>query len=104
VTKETRELTPRQLSVLELAILKNRELGMRLRISEQTVKNHWSDILRAMGVQSRREAMIVALDTGLFTLEDFKVGGGMAGRRASVAKQPLRSWIGIGDPIPPSNY
>ena len=74
MVRKTRKLTPRQLAVLKLTIWTNREISIRLKISEQTVKNHWSDIFRAMGVQSRCEAMLMALDTGLLTLEDFRIG------------------------------
>jgi DNA-binding NarL/FixJ family response regulator len=54
---ETSDLTPRELQVLrELKTgATNREIAVRLVISEQTVKNHVSQILKKRNIKSRHE-------------------------------------------------
>lgn len=51
-------LTERQATILPLLMtnLSNKEIGRRLGISHFTVRNHVSQILRALGVPSRRAA------------------------------------------------
>ncbi len=51
-------LTPRERSVLELLSegLTNREIGARMSLSENTVKNHVSHVLDKLGVSRRRQA------------------------------------------------
>jgi two-component system nitrate/nitrite response regulator NarL len=57
VQTDTSNLTPRELQVLQ--VLKtgasNREIAARLVISEQTVKNHVSQILKKQNIKSRHE-------------------------------------------------
>ncbi|MGD8238216.1 MAG: response regulator transcription factor [Armatimonadota bacterium] len=55
------ELTRREMEVLELLgeCLKNREIAERLYISEKTVKNHMSSILRKLQVNDRTEAAVL---------------------------------------------
>ena len=57
------ELTSRETEVLNLMIagLSNAEIGMQLKISPFTVKNHVSSVLVKMGVSSRTEAVSQAL-------------------------------------------
>ncbi|MCE1252183.1 MAG: response regulator transcription factor [Anaerolineae bacterium] len=57
------ELTPREEEVLNLmsAGLSNAEIGLHLKISTYTVKNHVSSILVKMGVARRTEAVSKAL-------------------------------------------
>jgi len=52
------DLTPRELEVLELvaARLSNKEIAVRLVISEHTVKNHIKNILGKLQLRSRRQA------------------------------------------------
>ena len=69
--KETRAnsagLTPRQVDVLELVVqgLTNTEIGDRLFVSPKTVDHHVSALLMKLNVSSRREAAVVARETGL---------------------------------------
>lgn len=70
-------LTPRQLELLERVIAcpgaTNRELARQMGVSERTVKKHFYDIYRAMGVLNRSECL-----ARLFR-EDFASGGKVAG-------------------------
>jgi two-component system nitrate/nitrite response regulator NarL len=64
------ELTPRELEVLQLVAegLSNRAIGLRLEISEHTVKFHVNAILGKLGAQSRTEAVVRATRLGLIML------------------------------------
>ena len=55
-------LTPRQEEVLQLLLdgYTNKEIGRMLYLSEETVKNHVSSILRNFGVTTRTQAVLVA--------------------------------------------
>ena len=62
-----RSLTPRQGAVLERMLQghANKRIAYELDISEWTVKAHVSAILRALGVNSRVEAVLAARRLGL---------------------------------------
>ncbi len=55
-------LTPRQEEVLQLLLdgYSNKEIGRMLYLSEETVKNHVSSILRNFGVTTRTQAVLAA--------------------------------------------
>jgi DNA-binding NarL/FixJ family response regulator len=59
----TPRVTDRELDVLQLVAqgLNNREIGKRLFISENTVKNHVRNILEKLQLQSRMEAVMYAV-------------------------------------------
>jgi DNA-binding NarL/FixJ family response regulator len=61
------QLTPREQEVLDLVVqgASNREIGQNLFLSEKTVKQHMTKILRKLGVRSRSQAIIHAVKTGL---------------------------------------
>lgn len=61
------QLSERELQVLRLAASgeSNLEIGKRLFISEGTVKNHMTHILRKLGVADRTQAAILAVKHGL---------------------------------------
>jgi two-component system nitrate/nitrite response regulator NarL len=61
-TATTRDLTPRERSILDLVGdgLPNRRIGERLGLAEKTVKNHVSHILAKLGVSNRTEAALKA--------------------------------------------
>ena len=65
-------LTDRELQVLQLAAdgLTNRQIGRRLTISENTVKNHIRNILEKLHLHSRMEAVLYAVREELINLED----------------------------------
>lgn len=57
-------LSPRELQILELIAQKgysNKEVAGELRISDQTVKNHMSSIMRKLAVNDRTQAVVMAL-------------------------------------------
>jgi len=62
-------LTARELEILALVAsgLGNKEVGKRLRITVQTVKNHVHRILEKLQCHRRREAVRLAYDLGLLT-------------------------------------
>jgi len=64
-------LTDRELQVLTLAAdgLTNRQIGRRLEISENTVKNHIRNILEKLHLHSRMEAVLYAVREELIDLE-----------------------------------
>jgi DNA-binding NarL/FixJ family response regulator len=67
----TPRLTDRELQVLKLVAegLSNREIGQRLFISENTVKNHVRNILEKLHLHSRMEAVVYAVREKLLELE-----------------------------------
>lgn len=59
-------MSPREIEVLELVAAgqTNKEIALRLEISNQTVKNHISSILRKLAVNDRTQAVVFALQRG----------------------------------------
>lgn len=68
---EDYELTKREKEVLKLVCdgLYNKEIADRLGISEKTVKNHVSSILRKFGVFDRTQAVIYAVRNSILDLK-----------------------------------
>ena len=60
-------LTPRDIEILGLLVLgqTNRQIGMQVRLGPGTVRNHLSRIFRKLGVSSRTEAAVRALELGV---------------------------------------
>jgi len=56
------QLTSRQHEVLGLMLTarSNKEISVTLNLSDETVKNHVSAVLRAFGVQTRMQAVLAA--------------------------------------------
>jgi DNA-binding NarL/FixJ family response regulator len=63
-------LTAREMEVLSCVVkgLSNNAIGKKLSLSTRTVEHHIASILQKMGVQSRNEAVALALKEKLFTL------------------------------------
>ena len=64
-------LTPRETEILQY-IAKgylNKQIAAELGISEQTIKNHVTSILRKLNANARTEAVVVAIKQGLITLD-----------------------------------
>ena len=59
-------LSPREIEVLELVAAgrTNKEIAVKLAISNQTVKNHISSILRKLAVNDRTQAVVYAMRRG----------------------------------------
>lgn len=64
-------LTPRERQVLEMMATSatNKEIGVKLNISEETVRSHAKNILSKLGQQNRTQAVLFALREGLIELE-----------------------------------
>ena len=64
------ELTPREVEVLELLAegLANKAIGIRLRISDQTVKFHVASIIGKLGASNRTDAVRLAVRRGLISM------------------------------------
>ena len=62
-----RLLSERELEVLSLLAsgLSNKEIASQLFISEKTVKNHVSNILKKLGVKDRTQAAVLAIKEGI---------------------------------------
>lgn len=63
------DLTKREIEVLKLIAkgLLNKEIAIKLEISERTVKNHISNIFKKIGVADRTQAAIFAIKNDLIT-------------------------------------
>lgn len=65
------DLSVRELEVLRLMAAggSNKAIGLQLSLSENTIKSHISHIFGKLGVQSRAEAVTVAVQRGLLQLD-----------------------------------
>ena len=65
------KLSPREIEILDLVARgnSNKLIGRKLHISDQTVKNHVSAILRKLEVNDRTEAVVYALRNGWIQIE-----------------------------------
>lgn len=63
-------LTRREMEILEYIAqgLLNKQIAVQLGISEQTIKNHVTSILRKLNANARTEAVILALRQGLISI------------------------------------
>jgi DNA-binding NarL/FixJ family response regulator len=63
-------LTPRETEILNHIAqgLPNKQIALQLSISEQTIKNHVTSILRKLNANARTEAVVVAIKQGLISL------------------------------------
>lgn len=66
------QLSGRETEILQLIArgLRNREIGEKLFISENTVRNHILNLLQKLGTTHRTEAVALAIQQGLVRLED----------------------------------
>ncbi len=64
-------LSPREMEILQFVTngMSNKEIAIRLRISQQTVKNHMTSILKKLNVQDRTQAAVASLRHGWVRLQ-----------------------------------
>ena len=64
-------LTPREIEILQYIAqgYLNKQIAAELGISEQTIKNHVTSILRKLNANARTEAVVVAIKKGLISIE-----------------------------------
>lgn len=64
-------LTPREMEILKFIGqgYLNKQIAAELGISEQTIKNHVTSILRKLNANARTEAVVLALRQGLITID-----------------------------------
>ena len=66
VTHERSALTPTEGRVLCLmGMLSNKQIAHKLKLSEQTVKNHIGAILDKLGAADRTQAVVIGIASGL---------------------------------------
>ena len=63
-------LTPREMEILKYIAqgYLNKQIAAELDISEQTIKNHVTSILRKLNANARTEAVVVAIKQGLISI------------------------------------
>ncbi|MFC2051321.1 LuxR C-terminal-related transcriptional regulator [Chloroflexota bacterium] len=63
-------LTPRETEILNYIAqgYLNKQIAIKLSISEQTIKNHVTSILRKLNANARTEAVVVAIKQGLISI------------------------------------
>ena len=81
-------LTPRELEVLSYVARGyiNKQIAHKLSISEQTIKNHMSSVLRKLDANDRTQAVVLAMHYGWISLEVKEPSEEAA---ASVFEQPI---------------
>jgi DNA-binding NarL/FixJ family response regulator len=64
-------LTPREIEILNYIAqgFLNKQIAAQLDISEQTIKNHVTSILRKLNANARTEAVVVAIKQGLISID-----------------------------------
>jgi RNA polymerase sigma factor (sigma-70 family) len=71
VTQAVQRLTPRERQVLQAVAkgLSDREIAERLHVSHETVRTHLVNIFGKLGVESRLQALLLAVRHGVVTLD-----------------------------------
>jgi DNA-binding NarL/FixJ family response regulator len=74
VTNKINELTPRELFVLKQVAKgkRNKEIGMKLGLSERVIKANLTTIFIKLGVGSRTEAIGIGLKSGILAINDIE--------------------------------
>lgn len=64
-------ITPRETEILQYIAqgYLNKQIAAELEISEQTIKNHVTSILRKLNANARTEAVVIALKQGIISLD-----------------------------------
>jgi DNA-binding NarL/FixJ family response regulator len=63
-------LTPREIEILDYIArgYLNKQIAIELGISEQTIKNHVTSILRKLNANARTEAVVLAIKQGVISI------------------------------------
>ena len=63
-------LTPKEMEVLQYMAegFLNKQIADKLDVTEQTIKNHITSILRKLNANARTQAVVIAIKKGLVTL------------------------------------
>jgi DNA-binding NarL/FixJ family response regulator len=71
-------LSPREMEILQFVThgLSNKEIATKLGISQQTVKNHMTSILKKLNVEDRTQAAVTALRHGWVRIQGNDFGSG----------------------------
>jgi two-component system response regulator DegU len=87
---ETTVISPRDIAILKQVIKSrnNKQIGQALGISDQTVRNRITALLKKFQVRDRTAAVVVALRQGLISLDDADRDGD-----ASVLRQDMREEV-----------
>ncbi len=64
-------LTPRETEILRYVAegYLNKQIAAELNISEQTIKNHVTSILRKLNANARTEAVVIAIKRGIISVD-----------------------------------
>src|SRR5512135_2096017 len=87
------ELSERELEILKLLAtgLSNKEIASQLFLSVNTVKVHLRNIFAKLGVQSRTEATLIAIQRGYVNVPSTAVSGAPATTEEIAAKAAVES-------------
>jgi DNA-binding CsgD family transcriptional regulator len=93
------ELSERELEILKLLAtgLSNKEIASQLFLSVNTVKVHLRNIFAKLGVQSRTEATLIAIQRGYVA-----VPGAAANGAAAIAREPIGAEDQTARALPPA--
>jgi two-component system NarL family response regulator len=71
------DLTPREIAVIKLIArgFSNKQIGVKLDVSEATARSRVASILAKLGVKDRTHAVTLALDRDIIDLEDVEAQG-----------------------------
>jgi DNA-binding NarL/FixJ family response regulator len=69
------KLTSRELDIIKMAArgISNKEIAEKFDIGTRTVKSHLEQVFSKLNAVSRTEAVIIALRTGIFTLDELEL-------------------------------
>jgi two-component system NarL family response regulator len=69
--QDRKELTPREIEVLQMLAKgrSNKEIGVALHVTEETIKSHLRTLFSKLGVRDRTEAVISAVRHGIVHIE-----------------------------------
>jgi len=84
-------LTRRETEVLDYIVrgYANKQIAAKLDISEQTIKNHMSSILRKLEVNDRTQAVVLAMNNGWVSSQARESSETVTGSRIKISPQKI---------------